>query len=88
MPVNICGIILKKYSIKLGDKIIIKYNNSRYMNKGILSSFYKYSNNYYLIFDDFRIIDYDRNVEEDSIGPFNIRIHPSGENIESITVIN
>ena len=69
----------------LGHVIVIKYKNSRYMNKGKLLSIYKHSGNDYLTFEDFRIIDFDRGVEEESIGHFSIRI--DYKNIESITTV-
>jgi len=88
MPMNVIQELIKKYSIKVGDLIIIKYKDSRYMNKGIFSSFYKYLNTYFLVLEDSRIVDYDRGIEDEPIGRFGFRIKNNGENIESITVIN
>ena len=83
-PMNVIQVLIKKYSIKVGDLILIKYKDSRYMNKGIFSSFYKYSSTYYLVLDDSRIVDYDRDVEDDPIGSFGVRIK---NNIEFIKII-
>ena len=81
--------LLDKYSVKVGDMIIIKYKNSRYMNKGIFSSFYKYNGYHFLVLDESRIVDYDRGVEDQTIGTFGFRIDdPSGENIEFINILN
>ena len=87
-PTNVIQELIKKYSIKVGDMIIIKYKNSRYMNKGIFSSFYQYSNNYYLVLEESRIVDYDRDVEDEPIGRFGFRIGSNGDNIEFIKIIN
>ena len=57
------------------------------MNKGIFSSFYSYSNNYYLVLEDSRIVDYDRGVEDAPIGRFGFCIKNNGENIEFIKII-
>jgi hypothetical protein len=81
---NVIQVLIKKYSIKVGDLILIKYKDSRYMNKGIFSSFYKYSSTYYLVLDESRIVDYDRDVEDDPIGSFRFRIK---NNIEFIKII-
>ena len=83
-PMNVIQVLIKKYSIKVGDLILIKYKDSRYMNKGIFSSFYKYSSTYYLVLDESRIVDYDRDVEDDPIGSFRFRIK---NNIEFIKII-
>jgi hypothetical protein len=58
------------------------------MNKGIFSSFYQYSNNYYLVLEESRIVDYDRDVEDEPIGRFGFRIGSNGDNIEFIKIIN
>ena len=87
-PMNVIQVLLKKYSIKVGDLILIKYKNSRYMNKGIFSSFYNYNGYNFLVLDESRIVDYDRGVEDEIIGRFGFRIDSNGENIESITVLN
>lgn len=87
-PMNVIQVLLKKYSIKVGHLILIKYKNSRYMNKGIFSSFYKYNGYNFLVLDESRIVDYDRGVEDETIGRFGFRIDSNGENIESITVLN
>ena len=55
------------------------------MNKGKLLSIYKYSGNDYLTFEDFRIIDFDRGVEDESIGNFSICI--DYKKIEYVTKI-
>ena len=75
----------KNNCLTIGRVIIIKYSNSRYMNKGKLLSIYKHSGSDYLTFDDFRIIDFDRGVEEESIGHFSIRI--DYKKIESIITV-
>ena len=88
MPMNVIQELIKIYSIKVGDLILIKYKNSRYMNKGIFSSFYSYSNNYYLVLEESRIVDYDRDVEDEPIGRFGFRICSNGDNIEFIQIIH
>ena len=84
---NVIQELIKKYSIKVGDLIIIKYKDSRYMNKGIFSSFYKYLNTYFLVLEDSRIVDYDRDVEDDPIGRFGFRIGTNEDNIEFVRII-
>ena len=86
-PMNVIQVLIKKYSIKVGDLILIKYKNTRYMNKGIFSSFYKYSSTYFLVLEESRIVDYDRGVEDEPIGRFGFPIKNNGENIEFIKII-
>jgi len=86
-PMNVIQVLIKKYSIKVGDLILIKYKNSRYMNKGIFSSFYQYSNTYFLVLEESRIVDYDRDVEDAPIGRFGFRIKNNEDNIEFIKII-
>jgi hypothetical protein len=57
------------------------------MNKGIFSSFYKYLNTYYLVLEESRIVDYDRDVEDAPIGRFGFHIKNNEDNIEFVRII-